>query len=81
LIYTVRPWIEISQGLKVVPVSSIGYVVRIAGLGAVAVMVRVRSQVEAVSFLIEHFLIDKLFCYTLELKFSMKIKFNVAYEF
>ncbi len=34
----------------VVPVSSIGCVVGIAGLGAVAVTVRVRSQVEAISF-------------------------------
>jgi hypothetical protein len=34
----------------VVPVSSIGYVVGIAWLGAVAVTVRVRSKVEAKSF-------------------------------
>jgi hypothetical protein len=33
----------------VVPVSLIGYVVGIAGLGAVAVTVRVRSQVKAIS--------------------------------
>jgi hypothetical protein len=38
-----------STFLGVVPVSSIGHVVGIAGLGAVAVTVRVRSQVEAIS--------------------------------
>jgi hypothetical protein len=34
----------------VVSVNSIGYVVGIVGLGAVAVTVRVRSHVEAISF-------------------------------
>jgi hypothetical protein len=38
-----------SAFLGVVPVSSIGYVVGVAGLGAVAVKVRVRSLVEAIS--------------------------------
>jgi hypothetical protein len=38
----------------IVPVSPIGCVVGIAGLGAVAVTVRVRSQVEAISFVIKN---------------------------
>jgi hypothetical protein len=39
-----------SVNIILVPVSSIGCIVGIAGLGAVAVMVQVRSQVEAISF-------------------------------
>jgi hypothetical protein len=43
-----------STCFDVVPVSSIGYVVGFEWLGAVAVTVWVRSQVEAISFNITH---------------------------